>query len=1257
MNALSISVDMGAKYNGVFIIKTNDKEILNKRAKCIIVDKKDKSNITFSKVSRRANRHKVRNIKRRKLAKRLLWEILDKKSFTKEQQESIQGLLNNRGYTYLSTSSEFEQLQDESFDFMQRYFTDIKDLKTKDDFLMFLSDENFDNEKELLIFLDNQIEMLDKENKKKKSDFYKEFRENHSIIKSDLKALKEFFIDIKDEILTGSKPRKKYLNEIKDEIEKYDFIQDKESFFNLIGNISNLQLRVLRKYFDKKFDDRFDDEKLHKKLNDYFKRFHDKEFKTKVFEVFNKTKNSKDFLKTCPPFLTIPPYEDMNNKKSYKCNSMLIKDELITDTLKQSIDALLKEDAFKIVNDDNLTYPQKLQRILDINSKIIRKEIYPRNVFKHQKDNSDIRWYQNLLGENFDEFSRFAKRYYSEEDKITKGIYNDNFLFKKCNKNTPHKNNIKHTLLKPIYSYEFSKEEADKLIEDVKKVRGLQTSLKRVSEEAKNYQNSFYHIIEACFNNEKCIEDKNIKAIVKNLNKNLQDLKAILNDKDTYLSTIEKIDNSNLKRVLNIFKQTYEILFKDLSGFNKTCKSCTIENSIRSDENSAIAKRLLSDVAKPIDGMLDMILDRISWEIVKDISKDDIKDINNLEIILEQNRFEFEENLIDIKKSNNNQIKQKKREYKDSLNVNICPYTGKKFTKGDWDHILPRSKELFNSKANLIYCSPEGNRDIKKNQDFTLEMINPKHLKAVFGKDKSLEDIKEIIKKEVENIEIDKFTNFDNLKLNQQKALRYALFLKGTETFKKALKIIKQDKIKTISNGTQKRLARKIYEKLNIKFPDLMKSVDANVKVIDNKEISATRKELSVNKETGEINHLYKEDIQDTHSHCIDAMVAFYLANQGFSFDEIYIDYSAINQVKKSKTFINSKDIKSFKLFQDTIYSENYEHFAKDDRNIDFLINHNLLYINKKSKKIYINDKNQIETVAKIDKTKLSNLLFEAFEQKDKKLLERLKFLDKKRFITIRKDIKEIFYDKNKLRPFTKINNIPPYQEKTYKAVYKVLKDMEEFDENLYKEKMTKFFKLQKRKRNKKRHIFSLPAKGQNAKFRVKRGDKTDILGSENIATKTYLVDNDLVQIPFFSKNVIPLKIEDILKALKLNENSKALYEIKVDNKEIEKYVQKLIYFLTEKSRLTIEVTLNKEAFDIDFDKIKEFNGEKDKEFEKFLQNYIQNRESVLYKYIGSIRDGLKGKATLLDKNKDTITLQYKADTNSFKKEIILNNL
>ncbi|UTJ05939.1 hypothetical protein [Arcobacter roscoffensis] len=1330
MSKLSISIDMGAKNNGVFIVKSNADNIENKKAANIIVD-----NINFSKKSRRENRHKDRNYKRRKLAKRLLEEFIDLSKYTQKQQELILGLLNNRGYTFISTSTDFEKLNDETVKFINNYFEELKGLISKEDFENKISSfENLDELKEFIYSINKKINT---ETKKKKVEFYKEFQNSFSsIIKKDLILLRDLLSNILKELDTGSKPRVKYLDEIKTEIQRdFDFIYEysKEQFFNLIGNISNFQLRVLRKYFNQKFDDKLDTLKLEQKVQRYFKAFHyksDKEKKQKkeLFEILDTQPNIKDFLITTNPKLTIPPYEDMNNRDTYKCNSMLIKPELITDELRKTIDYLLSKSEFsnllissnegvfekekliktKVVSGnkqikEDFTYSKYLQRILDSTSEITTRELNPRNVFKHkakfEKGTIDsIVCFQKVFGiKAYNSLKDIAIKYYKEEEKIHKGIYEEsNSIFVKCNTNTPYKNNAKHILLKPIYSYSFSSEESDEFLENIKATKGLQTALKRVSDEAKKYQNSFYHIIEACFKDEKCVDDKDIKLIVKNINKNFLELKQILKDKNTYLDEIESVDEFNLKRVINIFKQTYEILFKDLGGFNKTCKHCTIENALRSDESLTIGKRLLSDVAKPIDGMLDMMLDRLAFEISENIDDSDIKNIEKLEILLEQNRFEFEENLNTIKRANDSSIKKYKRENKDKLNVDICPYSGKTFDKGDWDHILPQSKGVYNSKANMIYCSVEGNQKIKANQDYTLEKIHKKHLEKVFGK-KTLEEIKAIIKTGIESINIDNFTNFDNLKLHQQIALRYALFLRDSEEFKKAFELVRRDKIKTFSNGTQKRLARFIYEKLSKKFGTSFKDIEVDSKTIDNQLVRSTRNILAQDK-----SELEKKEKQDSHSHCIDAMVVFYLANSTikgradkkkenidslvpfFDFDDIYLSESGINNLSKKKTFINSptKELGSYKLFDDTIYSEQYKHITNKNnkKDIDKLIEYSLLFDTKNAKKIYLNSFEELEEkrVYKIDVQKVSNTLYELFVTKNKTELSSLKFLDKLQYVSSRKEIQTIFFDdkQTKLKEFSIIKNIPYFSQRLYKAVYKKLQECE----NLFKtnedgktflnsEVLNQLLKdmfdskqkeenRQRRKRAKKRHKYTLPILG-SAKFRIKRKNTWQVLGNKDIATKNYIINGDIKPIPYFTKNTIPLKVADLLDCLLIDENSKPVYEVdNIDIDDVSKYLLNLKYLVSESKRCTIQATFIKQSFvDIDFTKITVFDGDKDEVFKSFLENYLENKDLKLNSFLGSIRDGLKAKATLIDNNSKTITLQYKAAITKDKKQIILNNI
>jgi len=407
--------------------------------------------------------------------------------------------------------------------------------------------------------------------------------------------------------------------------------------------------------------------------------------------------------------------------------------------------------------------------------------------------------------------------------------------------------------------------------------------------------------------------------------------------------------------------------------------------------------------------------------------------------------------------------------------------------------------------------------------------------------------------------------------------------MRDTQEFSKAFELLKRDKLKTFSNGTQKRLARLINEKLDKKFPKEMKKIDVDSKVIDAKLVSAMRSHLSKDATTGEVNHLFKEEKQDSHSHCIDAMLAFYLANgklvgqkhrqkenvalfePRFEFNEIYLPESGIKIVSKRKTFINSqnKELGSYPLFDSTIYSEHYKHITKDslkEKEIKELINYKLLYCNQNNKKIYVQNFEEVQDsqTYKIDVKKTSDIIYKLFnsegekELKEKKL-KALKFLDKLRYFTSRKEIEAIYFDTNKtkLLPFDNIKKIPPYSETLYKAVYKKLQNLENlFIENsdgkriLNKEKLEAFQKNlfaskqknpKQRKRGKKRHKFTLPILG-SPKFRIKRGDTWQVLGNKDIATKNYIISGNIKPIPYFSKNTVPVKISDLLDCLSLNE-------------------------------------------------------------------------------------------------------------------------
>jgi hypothetical protein len=431
-------------------------------------------------------------------------------------------------------------------------------------------------------------------------------------------------------------------------------------------------------------------------------------------------------------------------------------------------------------------------------------------------------------------------------------------------------------------------------------------------------------------------------------------------------------------------------------------------------------------------------------------------------------------------------------------------------------------------------------------------------------------------------------------------------------------------------------------------------------------------------------------------------MVVFYLANSKiknknsyketiqepiYSFDDIYVKESGINNLSKNVRFINSskKEQNSYKLFDDTIYSEHYKHIIKNSlKNNDFetIIKYNLLYTNIKNKKVFIKNIEDLEdnTIYKLDIQKVSNTIYKLFNNKDKIELSKLKFLDNLQYCTSRKDIQSIFFDKadntaTKLLEFEKIKNIPYYSKTLYNAVYKKLQNkenlfhinkdnkqllnsdiLEELLKDMFASKQKEENK-QYKKRGKKRHKYTLPILG-SPKFRINRKGTWQILGNKDIATKNYIVDNNIKPIPFFSTNTIPLKISDLIDCLLIDKNTKNIYEVDINIDEIKKYVSKLKYLVTESKRCTIIVSFKKANIqDMDLNSIKLFDGAKDKIFKLLIENYINNKDLKLSQYIGSIRDSINAKATLIENSTHFLTLKYTASITKDKKEIILKNI
>ena len=139
------------------------------------------------------------------------------------------------------------------------------------------------------------------------------------------------------------------------------------------------------------------------------------------------------------------------------------------------------------------------------------------------------------------------------------------------------------------------------------------------------------------------------------------------------------------------------------------------------------------------------------------------------------------------------------------------------------------------------------------------------------------------------------------------------------------------------------------------------------------------------------------------------------------------------------------------------------------------------------------------------------------------------------------KDITKIFLTDNKNK---KLKNLAKDYKKLTPNVakfYQILKENEDkisriengkvkIDENAIKSLYKQTFdKGEKRKRNKTRCVYSLSMIADNSQYVIRRNGGYMGLKGGKIAAKNYLFKNKIQSVPFYSKNVLPKKIGDIL--------------------------------------------------------------------------------------------------------------------------------
>lgn len=402
-------------------------------------------------------------------------------------------------------------------------------------------------------------------------------------------------------------------------------------------------------------------------------------------------------------------------------------------------------------------------------------------------------------------------------------------------------------------------------------------------------------------------------VILKKLSEKIQEILPTLSqllqlDKSSSAAFIER--NQSIYQ----FAQLYQMAWGDRSGFASTCPVCATDNAVRMADNSgkAQAVRLSTLSMRLIDGGLKRHLNHQAHHIANRIWDQLLKHALlkgskvTIPLILEQNRFDFAENLHMLKgtlKNNGNsapdQFQPKVDRIKEA-SKGVCPYNKKSkklVDDGDVDHIIPRSGRYgtLNDEANLIYASVSGNRKIKGNRELTLDDLNDDYLQHQFNT-KDTAGIQHIIEQRLKGEREDIFSfgryrQFRALTPENQVAFRHALFLPADHPLRALVISTLQHRRKTRVNGTQRFMAQLLADTLWQKAKELGKQGNLSFDYFEvssdpNNEAStvALRRHLESSTLSGgfDLQPFVKQmnQPQQSYSHVIDATLAFMLSVQ-----------------------------------------------------------------------------------------------------------------------------------------------------------------------------------------------------------------------------------------------------------------------------------------------------------------------------------------------------------------------------------------
>lgn len=1009
----NIAIDLGGKYTGCVSYTSSILPSADDINAFIIEMPDDGKGIKYTVKDRTQKRHMIRALDRFKKARKLIYLVISSvihRELTADEKEAISSLMKRRGYTRLEAEIDLDILKECPVDLFASYIKDLFDE----------SQSLYDQFNQRCCDLDSAKVMM----KELSQDEFNKAVESSELDKTEIELYKSAFdvmVKAAENIINtcefGNKHRKQYLSDIKADINKDSRLADivksfdgNEKLFKCVGNISNLQLRALRWYFNDinmKGNPKWIPERFKKVWARAYKYFHyPKEDQQKARELIKNLEISNDvtsLLCSIDPLDTIPPYEDQNNRNPPTDLTLLLSpkalDKKYTNLWEKWAEKFAKlypnlkyqlEDIVKISDrksridvKSSSSYTQSkvfnsyvMQRLFDLaadkNEPITLLRSWVRDP-SNSKLADTVKIIQSVVEDREDDFYKLAQSYYNEVEMAKSGLWSviDDPLLEISGIHPPMKNKVISTLVGNVLGIN-NDFDYEKFLEvwraPIKGRKTLKSVCKDIEGLRKEYGNTFkieydYANYSAKEKKERLTADQ--KKLVE-INKIIEEISPLVRNSISQDPLSEIKFNNPFS-----FSQLYTLIETDTLGFSSNCVAVNMENNARMQfllGNHALCSRLPTESVRPFDGALGKILERQAYEIAK-VKSAEIKELDSLNetvinvgILIEQNKFEFTESIAKIKKSKLlKEIKKrsqsgvsrqlKKWENKEkrikSASRGVCPYTGEPIseTNGEIDHIISRSftkssmGTIFNSEANLIFCSKTGNQN-KKEKVYTLRDLSPNYLNAIFG----LSDILKI-QQEIEctvaivNEKNPRFL-FDMMTPKEQVCCRHALFMPQSKAYRLVVSSLARS-YSTRVNGTQSYFVKVIISKLRNELSSWLKSNRNTLNFfaykVDPSDVHSTRDDLS------KLNALLKKQKnQPITSHAIDALCVLSAAStveyisENISENGKISFLSNIENLKKvvpnqyrvmriEKKSLFNKDVpESSKLFKEKIYAEHF---------------------------------------------------------------------------------------------------------------------------------------------------------------------------------------------------------------------------------------------------------------------------------------------------------------------------------------------